>query len=297
MGTGERAVAVGLLFASLTLAGCERSSPSDGSSSGLSADEVVARYGYVDHGDGLTPVFVLVPEFKDPSDGYARDLLARRCLAGVVDYAAVPPDQLQDPLWDQRTAQPRFDEQTAAQYGYGRWDASSLPDTAVPDSVVITEDMHSAMVACGQEADARLGNPPERLPLAIENAGWAAIEGDTNVGDAADAWHACMEPVGVIDLPESPAQMPPESVVPSPSIDASGFLADPPQTAVTQAERDVAVADARCRAESGYTEAVHQARSQAELEAIGRDIEGFEAVRAEYAEYQRGVDAVIAELG
>ncbi|MCL2423792.1 MAG: hypothetical protein FWD11_07890, partial [Micrococcales bacterium] len=165
------------------------------------------------------------------------------------------------------------------------------------ESVTITDSMLAKMVECGKEADARLGSPPERLLNDIEFAGWDAIEGDAGVQKAEQAWHACMEPVGLIDLPASPSQMPPASVIPPPVFDADGFAADPPPTVVTQAERDVAVADARCRAESGYTDAVRKARARGELEAIGANIEGFEAARTAYTEYQKGVDAVIAELG
>lgn len=291
--------AVGLLLASLALAGCEQSSEQNSkeTQSGLSAADVADRYGYVDRGDDLTPVFVLVPEFRDLSDGYARDLLARQCLAGVVDYVAVPPDQLQSPLTDVRTGQPKFDEQIAAQYGYGWMHSTGLPTTAVPSSVIITDGMRDKMVACGQEADERLGRPPERLFNIIESAGWDAIVGNADVEDAAQAWRVCMEPVGVIDLPADPSEMPTESVFDYSTAGASGVFTEMPLTAATQAERDVAVADARCRTESGYTDAVHQARSQGELEAIGADIEGFEAARVAYTEYQKGVDAVIAELG
>ncbi|MNW69084.1 hypothetical protein D3C74_480080 [compost metagenome] len=61
-------------------------------------------------------------------------------------------------------------------------------------------------------------------------------------------------------------------------------------------EREVAVIDARCRAE-GYDEAVFHARVEGELAAIGRDVEGFEATRDDYLEYQKRIDAVINELG
>jgi hypothetical protein len=274
------------------MAGCGQSS--EETSPDLSADEVADRYGYVDRGDGLTPVFVLVPEFHDPSDGYARDLLARQCLAGVIEYQAVPPDQLQSPTEDKRTGQPRFDEQIAAQYGYHLADFS---DTAVLDPVTVTESVRSKMEACGRETDARLGNLPGGPLEGILDAGWDAIAGDATVRRAEQTWRACMEPVGLIDLPASPQEMPPASLLPPPAFDANGIATDSPSTVATQAERDIAVADARCRAESGYTDAVLQARSRGELEAIGADIEGFEAARAAYTEYQKGVDAVIAELG
>jgi hypothetical protein len=295
---------VGLLLASSLLVACGQKSddvqdPKE-SVLGLSAEEVAARYSYVDRGEGVTPVYVLVPEFSDPSDVYARELLARQCLAGVVEYNPVPPEQKEIPWLDSRTGLPKFDEQLAAQFGYGWLHSAGSADPVIPFSVTITESMMEQMEACGQEADARLGDAPETLLNDIAAAGGAALEADTRgtIRKAAQAWQACMEPVGVIDLPEDPAFMPPESIVANTTVvDESGVMTEGPQTEVTQRERDVAVADARCRVESGYVNAERQVRVDAELEAIGRNIEGFEAVRAQYVEYQKGIDAVIAELG
>lgn len=286
------ALAFALLLSGL-VAGCSDSGTAKNDEV-LSAEEVAARYGYEPASATLTPVFALVPQYKDPRDGYARDLLAERCLEGVVQYNAVDPSA-EESLIDRRTHQLQFDEEIAQQWGYPVLRLPVTADSAVPDDVEITTEIHEKMVACGQKADERLGVVPERLLSGIESAGWNAVAGDDRVEDASEAWVSCMAPVGVIDLPDTPDQMPSASVV-KPPVDSAGNIIDA-QVALSEREREVAVADARCRVESGYTAAVLQARVDAELAAIGRDPEGFEASRHDYEEYAAGIDEVVAELG
>lgn len=266
--------------------------------SASSPDAVAARYGYVEASTDLTPSLALVPQFRDPRDDYARDLLARACLTGVIEYAAVPPDELSDPTSDLRSGQGIFDEDVALAYGYPWLHAQERTDTAVPDDVVITDEVLAAMTACGEQADARLGQAPNRFLNEVEAAGWTAVASDPDVADAARRWRSCMDPAGLVDLPDDPHAMPPPSVVTTgPQPNPDGVVVGDSSTPVTERERQVAVADARCRAESGFDAAEHHARVQAELRAIGADVEQFEAVRSEYERYEKGIDAVIAELG
>jgi hypothetical protein len=65
----------------------------------------------------------------------------------------------------------------------------------------------------------------------------------------------------------------------------------------TARERKVATLDAQCRETVGFTRAELRARAEAELEAIGRDIEGFESARQEFKEYDGKITQVIQELG
>lgn len=284
--------AAGVLLAGGLLTGCEQSQEPQS----LSAKEVSARYGYDVEQATMTPVFALVPQFRDPTDGYARELLGAICLEGVVEYRPTPPGETGDPTFDERTFQTRFDEEIAHLYGYPVLRTFALADTAVPDSVPITDEIHAAMVACGEKTNQRLGRPPERVLNVIEATGWMAVEGDATVAKASDRWQQCMAPVGLIDLPDNP------SLMPSPSL-SSGMpqegqpLSDSTEHGVSAWEREVAVADARCRVESGYDRALLQARATAELEAIAADIEAFESARIAFVEYQKGVDAVIAEFG
>ncbi|GAA3232251.1 hypothetical protein GCM10010488_38840 [Oerskovia jenensis] len=276
------------LLVTAALAGCSAAGADDGPAPGGD----VARYGYDESTATHTPVYELVPQFNDPRDGYARDLLAQQCLQGVIEYLPVVPGS-GSPLYDARTGELAFDEQIAQQWGYV---SLRLPpaNPVVPGGVEITPEMQDAMIACGKKTDERLGDVPARFLNGVLSAGWDAVDGDAGVREAIQAWRACMGPAGVADLPESPVAMPSESVT-GPIGDADGVLTDT-TVPLTDRERDVAVIDARCRAQ-GYDKAVFHARVEGELAAIGRDVEGFEATRDDYVEYEKRIDAVINELG
>lgn len=278
--------------------GCGSSGESGGDA--LSAQEVAARYGYDEASATLSPVYALVPQYMDPNDGYARDLLAAKCLTGVVEYRAVPPGP-QASLGEERTGQPIFNVQVAAQWGYPHLHspASAESGMGVPDGFEITPEIEAAMIECGQAADERLGTMPVGPLGSIENTGWAAVPEDAGFQVAVAAWRTCMAPAGVIDLPDDPHEMPPASVVTagSQTEDAQGNLVGNKDSVASDREREVAVLDAQCRDQVGLDSAEMHARAQAELTAIGRDIEGFEATRVAYEEYEKKLDEVITELG
>jgi hypothetical protein len=286
-------VLIASLLAISTVTAC---TPATGSpSKALDPEAVASRYGYDLGTATLSPVFAIVPEYKNPNDGYARDLLASKCLNGVVEYRAVKPGTVDQPI-DDRTHQISFNEQIAAQFGYPQLRMPQPVDSAVPENVTIDDAMMAKMRECGAQTDKRLGAVPERMLSGVEEAGWEAVAGSQQVRDAAEAWRTCMEPVGVVDLPVDPSQMPTPSVV-SPQKDAQGNEADTASIPLSDREREVAVADARCRAQVDYDGAVLRARADAELVAIGRDVEGFDAGRRAYSEYEKKIDAVITELG
>lgn len=291
--TDSRVLIVGVLVVASVAAGCDASSGS--AREELAADEVAARYGYDVSTATLSPVYALVPQYRDPMDGYARDLLAEQCLQGVVTYRAVPPGSGAT-LIDERTGQLVFDEEIAQQWGYPQFRLPSTSDGAVGDGVEITPAMHDTMVLCGQQTDERLGQVPERPFAAIESAGWEAVATAAEVQQAVGAWRTCMAPAGVVDLPAEPNEMPPASIM-SLTPDPQGNETDVGEAVLSDREREVAVLDARCRAEVGYDDAVLRARADAELAAIGRDVEGFEAGRRAYEEYGKKIDEVITELG
>lgn len=286
---------VGLLALGVVVAGCDASSDT-----ALTADEVAARYGYDVATAVTTPVYALVPQYRSPDDGYARDLLARRCLQGVVDYPAVPPGSAAGstpgPVADARTGEVAFTEEVAQQWGYP-WLHVQAGSGAEAGSEV-TPAIQDAMVACGAQTDDRLGQAPERAVADIEAAGWTAVTAAPDVQQAVAAWRTCMAPAGVVDLPGDPHDMPSASVVSvTANQDAQGAETDAGPVPISDREREVAVLDARCRAQVDYDGAVLRARAGAELTAIGRDVEGFEAARRAYEGYEAKVDAVITELG
>lgn len=281
------------LLAISTLTACDSSSGSDGEE--LTAADVAARYGYDVSTATLSPVFALVPEYKDPNDAYARDLLAEECLKGIFEYRAVKPGS-EPSLTDERTGQPTFNEEIAAQWGYPQFRLPNSLESAGPDDVEITPAVSAKMQQCGEDADKRLGAVPERMLSGIEEAGWDAVRSSAEVQQATAAWRTCMAPAGVIDLPNEPNEMPPASVA-NPTPDSQENETDTANLALSDREREVAVSDARCRAEVDYDGAVLRARAEAELAAIVRDIQGFEAGRRAYQEYEKKIDGVITELG
>jgi len=281
------------LLAISALSACNSSSGSDGEA--LTTADVAARYGYNVSTATLSPAFALVPEYKDPNDGYARDLLAEQCLRGVVEYRAVKPGTAPS-LIDERTGQLTFNEEIAAQWGYPQFRLPNSVGSAVPDNVEITPAITDAMRQCGGRTDKRLGAVPARLLSGIEDAGWDAVGSSAEVQQATVAWRTCMAPAGVIDLPNEPNEMPPASVV-NPTRDSQGNETDTANIALSDREREVAMSDARCRAEVDYDGVVLRTRAEVELAAIGRDIQGFEAGRRAYQEYEKKIDEVITELG
>jgi len=286
----------GTLAISTLAAACNPSSGSDSSADELAEAEVATRYGYDASTATVSPVYALVPEYRDPNDGYARDLLAEQCLAGVVEYRAILPGSSPNTsLLEERTGQSAFNEQIATQWGYPHLRPPSTVDSAAPDNVEITPAMSEAMTRCGEQADQRLGVAPERLLIAIEAAGWDAVATNSEVQRVIEGWRNCMAPAGIIDLPDGPNDMPPTSVVPS--ADGVETVETNVGTPLSDREREVAVFDARCRAEVGFDRAVLRARADAELAVIGRDLKSFEASRKSYQDYAKGIDEVITELG
>lgn len=268
-------------------------SPSTPASDGLTGTEVAARYGYDLASATLTPVYALVPEHRNPRDGYARDLLARQCMDGIAEFQVVPPRPDSDRGFESRTGQRIFTEEIAAEWGY------QLPPRTIPvvrpDAETWTPAVEEKGLRCGERTRERLGLPPERLLNEIESSGWAAVATSDEVTTAAEEWRECMAPAGVIDLPDRPHEMPSASVVSPMSPQEQD---QPPGSIVPSArEREVAVMDARCREEADVDGVELRARAKAELVAIGRDIDAFESIRRDYQEYDARIDQVIEELG
>lgn len=287
-----RARIVSILALSALVSGC--SSSEGGPAESAEAQPVDSnliigmadRYGYEVESATQTPVFALVPEYRDPRDMYARMLLARQCMAGLLVYQVEPPrPSTATDVFDARSGDKRFNEQIAAQWGY---QAPPIdPSTRTTEVDGASSDVIDAKrEECGARAQERLGNPPAAPLSRIVTAGWDALEVNDAVTELAAEWRDCMAPAGVIDLPDSPVGMPSQSVAPT----TEG-------AAPSTRQREVAVLDAQCREQVGYPSAVLRARAEGELSAIGRDPEGFDSARLKYQEYAKGIDQVIQEMG
>lgn len=308
MTMNPRLIWASALCSMVLVAGCSSESQGDGkhspapSEAGLSPEAVAERYGYDEASAQMTPVFELVPNYNDERGTVALDLVMRDCMADVVELSVARPSE--DPQYfEPRTHQARKSEELAAQWGYAaHYPALVLPEDpantdaarAHREEVLATPEAQSTLLECQSRMKERLPQPPMDSMATIESAGWSAADVDPTVIESAKEWHACMEPAGVIDLPEDPMLMP------SPSIREAGGIEMVPDSApppASQWEKDVAVADFRCRESSGWTQARWNARIQGELTAIGQDLQGFEAARLAFAEWGTKLDSVMAELG
>lgn len=306
----RRSAWVGVLCAAALLAGCSGGGEgADGATSGpggdgLSPEAVAERYGYDPATAALTPVFELLPNYNDERAHIAEQLVVRECMKDVVE---LPIDRAaEDPtFFEPRTHQARKTEELAAQWGYAfHYPSFTQPEDpadteaarAHREQVLATPEGQAALTECQAELRERLPEPPILAMWEIEFAGWEAADVDPAVLEAAAAWRVCLEPAGVIDLPEDPMNMPSRSIQEAMGIPDTGAL-NAPLPPASQWERDVAVADVRCRESSGWTQARWDARIQGELAAIGQDVQGFEAARLAYAEWGTRLDSVMAELG
>ncbi|QAY62799.1 hypothetical protein ET495_05490 [Xylanimonas allomyrinae] len=197
---------------------------------------------------------------------------------GVVQYTPKSPDSRWDGA-DPRTGQWTLDEATAQASGYPFLRERPPAAEGIPADVVVTDALQKTMASCAAKANERVGKAPERLLNDIETAGWNALDGAPEAKKAIADWRTCMAPVGLVDLPADPSDMPPTSVVARPG------QADNPGVPLTNQERTVAVADARCRAQVDYYGTELRLRAQGELTAIGANLKEFEAARAGYQEH------------
>lgn len=113
-----------------------------------------------------------------------------------------------------------------------------------------------------------------------------ALEEDAVV-EAIAAWAECMAPQGIADLPENPVEMP------SPSQGAALGLEDP-QSPVSAAEREAAVADSRCRSASGFYDAYYDALWNAEAAAFEENSDTLFRNRELLNQHTEEVTAIIA---
>lgn len=255
----------------------------------MTADAVAAQYGYDRQSATQLPAFALVPEFMNPDDFYARMLLLQQCMTGMANYTVTaPPPDTPTTVTDQRTRQRRLTPQIAAQWGY------QVPE---PPATVILEpgDEQAPGFAakeqgCGKQTKEKLGDPPEPLLNSIVTSGFDAINASDQVKKVAAAWKTCMGPVGVVDLPANPHDMPSPSVAGTANVGAKAGVP-------SAREKEVALKDAECRESTGFTKTEFRVAADAQLRAIGKDTERFNAVRKQFTVYFAKINKVIEELG
>lgn len=156
----------------------------------------------------------------------------------------------------------------AAQWGYAMHYPSLVPPAdpansdvarAERERILATAEAQAELTACQEQMWERLPRPPVQQMTAVEAAGWEAADVAPAVLEASAAWRVCMEPAGVIDLPDNPMLMPSESIRQATGV---GDIQTSDAAPATQWEKDIAVADMRCR-ESFWVDRGPLARSGA----------------------------------
>lgn len=179
-----------------------------------------------------------------------------------------------------------FDMPIAQKYGYHE------PSMYPPDVAAAGQKLNSGRLSVGDRAawDGCLTSARKTLPpagysqiasrLAMETMVAAGAEPD--VQHAAGRWRECMAPLGLSDLPAMPdgpsdEKMPPASQAEGLGLNDGGDR--PPGEAATSddtpapkspgaAEIKLAVADAACRASSGFTKALYLAQWKHQSEVL-----------------------------
>lgn len=198
-----------------------------------------------------------------------------------------------------------FDVNLAEEFGYGnsrelartdaeesRWRAIDAANKEVGQTATAAVD------ACFGTTGKKLGTTGETDPysLAEQLAGNAyddAVRAETVVA-AERKWRSCMAPVGVADLPDSPNLMPSESISGlRPGTDAPSAIGS--ETAIPARERQVAVADAKCRVSSDYTKAAYLAEWDAQVDALRQHADDLTRYRRQADAEQKRAEQIIAE--
>ena len=98
------------------------------------------------------------------------------------------------------------------------------------------------------------------IAIRLSDAAFRDARDDDAVLDTVPACLECLQPVAAAgwELPPTPAGMPTDAM-------AGAFASSDPTTPVTEAELDVATADAACRESSGYLDALYDAEWEHQL--------------------------------
>jgi hypothetical protein len=222
---------------------------------------------------------------------YAANLLEKPCMESAGYVYDVPWRDLTDVSGETWNSVHRrlFDEALAAKWGYHMADS---PEPTLDDSVKFGESLRDLSDAGLAALETCINEAREELPLiqneanyvsGIVNTAYKDALDDEAVTKAATAWHECMLPLGLPDLPDSPELMPPPSLL-------EGMEGD----AASADEIQIAVADARCRTDSGYTDALYEAEWTHQAELAGENIDELERVGDLLAENAALVKSIIA---
>lgn len=250
------------------------------------------------------PVDQYLPQ-RQPMLDYAENVLVSECMAAAGYTWTVPAFDIHAPAPPTRNAVNRqlFNQEIAATWGY--LSAPSTQQNAAAQEAAeaqpLPEGSDEQFWQCVSDVRA------DQLPLASSEAmnfasslGMAADQAarlDSDVLAAADRWSACMEPLGISDLPDVPSEMPSESL--RSQFGRGEKAADVVQAESTASAREIEIAtfDAACRDSSGWTEARYEAEWERQVTAVQQNADALERILAENREVEERALAILAERG
>ena len=245
----------------------------------------------------VNPLDSYVP-MKSVASDYAEVLLNAKCMTAAGYDWQVPWRDLKGdngPSWnsvDRRL----FNVSLASKYGYHdgppersstnpEWEAFAHKKISPAEDAALTRciehDRKRLPTLDGATANLAMGY----IGAAIDNA----IQ-DGGVLTAMKKWKACMTPVGIVDLPDSPLRMPTESIRTRFGID----LSESASTGTASAEEiTIAVADAACQDSSGFSKAFYNAEWDASVVLYKENADALAVAREAIEQHDAAVEAII----
>lgn len=230
---------------------------------------------------------------------YASELALAECmLEGGHYYTVIKPDLDPPPHPGFNDAGRRlFNSDIAAKYGY-----HFAPDPDGYRQALRERDLQDleqgdewqkAFLSCAET----LQTSPA-FPRQSDSVSTAALSGanDPKVLDAARTWRDCMKPLGIVDLPESPEEMPSSSLAARFHLSEIDPLNGPDAVpgAVSEEEIRIATFDAQCQESSGYLQAYYDAEWANDYEFVAENLNELRAAQQEELEQIEQLRAYIA---
>jgi hypothetical protein len=231
---------------------------------------------------------------------YAEALLIQECMEREgFAYPTGEPQRMDSPPapTENDVYRSLFDAEIAAQYGYGgpyeEPHAASL--TAAERSAIESDEGQAAFDLCVNEARKQLPPPPDRdLVISLSGAAYnSAVESD-DVRKAAARWRACMDTLGISDLPATPDGMPTDSLRSQWGESIGGEEGFRPPSAD---EIKTAVHDAECRESSGFSESLYEAEWDVQEEMLAKNEDALVRLKAANDEHAGLVEDVLTSHG
>lgn len=294
------AVAMVLTLCSCTFPASQAKNQSQPSSTSISNSRMVSPDGLVEQ-DISRWTLPTDPYNSYPSylDQYAFELSLSECmLERGHHFTPIRPDLDPAPHPGFNDAGRRlFNTEIAAKYGYHFAPdpdgySQSLRERDIQD-LEHGEDWQEALISC---TDQLRDNPPIPQHEPAVNTGALSGANDPKVLEAAKTWRECMNPLGIVDLPESPEDMPGDSLAERFGLREIDPLngQDAIPGAVSDEEIRIATADAQCHESSGYLQAYYDAEWENDYEFVADNLNELQAIRKADLEQMEQVRAYIA---